>query len=238
VLADALEHCVDEVVQHCGRWLSTHDTNAGERRGVELFSQRGKHHVGSSALPKKIRANHALISRHPRKPAVGMAEIWYRGQSSTVAPSKPGGSIHDFGDGMYLTDSREVAEQYARTRVAYGGGQPEVFTINIERGELGNVLDLNSDPRWQQFLRNPQVPGRPELTPENLIKMANENYGRFFEHFVRENKIRIKEYDAVIGPEFVRGGSQLAILHKDGRPSPLAIKIRGRLRPVDSPGRR
>jgi hypothetical protein len=62
--------------------------------------------------------------------------------------------------------------------------------------------------------------------------MANENYGRFFEQFVRVNKIRIKEYDAVIGPECVRGGSQLAILHEDGRPSPLAIKIRGRLRPV------
>jgi hypothetical protein len=162
-----------------------------------------------------------------------MAEIWYRGQSTTVAPSKPGGAIHDFGDGMYLTDSREVAEMYARTRVAEGGGQAEVLTINIERSELGRVLDLNNDPRWQQFLRHPQVPGRPDLTPENLIKMANENYGRFFEQFVRENKIRINEYDAVIGAEFVRGGSQLAILHKDGLPSPLAIKIRGRLRPVD-----
>jgi len=161
-----------------------------------------------------------------------MAEIWYRGQSNTVAPSKPGGSIHDFGDGMYLTDSREVAEQYARTRVAYGGGQPEVLSINIERSELGRVLDLNSDPRWQQFLRTPQVPGNPDMTPEKLIRMANENYGRFFEQFVRANKIRIKEYDAVIGPEFVRGGSQLAILHEDGRPSSLAIKIRSRLRPV------
>ncbi len=151
-----------------------------------------------------------------------MAEIWYRGQSNTVAPSEPGGSIHDFGDGMYLTDSREVAEQYARTRVEDGGGQPEVLTINIERSELGKVLDLSSDPRWQRFLSHPQVPGRPDLTPENLIKMANENYGRFFEQFVRKNKIRIKEYDAVIGPEFVRGGTQLAILHKNDGPSPLA----------------
>ena len=40
------------------------------------------------------------------------------------------------------------------------------------------------------------------------------------------------ENNAVIGPGYVRGGSQLAMLHEDGGPSPLAIKIRGRLQPV------
>jgi hypothetical protein len=138
---------------------------------------------------------------------------------------------------LYLTDSKAVAELYAKTRVALGGGQPRVLTIEITRAELGRVLDLNSDPRWPQFLRAPQIPRRPDLTPENLIRRANENYSRFFDQFVAQNKIPIEEYNAVIGPEFVRGATQLAVLHKNGQPSRLSIEIRTRLRPVDGPHR-
>ncbi len=163
-----------------------------------------------------------------------MAETWYRGQSTTVEPSSPGGSIHDFGDGVYLTNSKAVAELYAQTRVAHGGGQPEVLTITLGRNELGRVLDLNVDPRWQQFLRTPQIPNKPDTAPENLIRMANENYGRFFEQFTRQNNIRLQNYEAVIGPEFVRGGTQLCILNRNGQASPLGLQIRARLQPVQS----
>ncbi len=163
-----------------------------------------------------------------------MAETWYRGQSTTVEPSSPGGSIHDFGDGVYLTNSKAVAELYAQTRVAHGGGQPEVLTITLGRNELGRVLDLNVDPRWQQFLRTPQIPNKPDTAPENLIRMANENYGRFFEQFTRQNNIRLQNYEAVIGPEFVRGGTQLCILNRNGQVSPLGLQIRARLQPVQS----
>ncbi|MBI3681949.1 MAG: hypothetical protein HY235_16325 [Acidobacteria bacterium] len=158
-----------------------------------------------------------------------MAETWYRGQSSSVAPAQPGGHIHDFGDGMYLTNSLSMAEEYARTRTANGGGAAEVLTVTLERAELGRLLDLNSDPRWQQFLRRQQLPG---VTTEQLIRQANENYGRFFDGFVQENNIRIQDYDAVIGPEFVRNGTQLCIRHRGGQPSQLAVQVRGRLQPV------
>jgi hypothetical protein len=163
-----------------------------------------------------------------------MGDTWYRGQSSTVAPSKAGGSIHDFGDGTYLTNSKEVAETYASTR-AKSGGQAQVLTIHLERADLGRVLDLHKDPRWERFLQKPLVPNLPHTTPERLIKGANENYGRFFMDFVRQNNISLKNYDAVIGPEFVRGGSQLCLLHRDGQPSALAVQIRLRLQPVGAP---
>jgi hypothetical protein len=164
-----------------------------------------------------------------------MGEMWFRGQSSVLAPSSPGGSIHDFGDGMYLTDSRQVAELYAETRVSKGGGKAEVLMIRLERSELGRVLDLDKDPRWERFLKTPQVPKLPHTTPANLIKLANENYGRLFQEFVRSNRIQLQHYDAVIGPEYVRGGSQLCILHRDGKPSSLNIQLRARLQPVGTP---
>ncbi len=162
-----------------------------------------------------------------------MGETWYRGQSSSVPPSRPGGAIHDFGDGVYLTSSKDVAQRYADTRVSQGGGQPQVFQIQIERTELGKVLDLNNDPRWTRFLRQPAIPGMANRTPEDLIRMANENYGRFFEQFVQQNNIRIQDYDAVVGPEFVRGGSQLCILNRNGQPSVLATRISARFQPIE-----
>jgi hypothetical protein len=65
---------------------------------------------------------------------------------------------------MYLSNLQDVAEQYAKTRVANGSGQPEVLTVKIERAELGRLLDLNSYS-WRQFLRKPsplaiQIRGR------------------------------------------------------------------------------
>lgn len=150
-----------------------------------------------------------------------------------MVPSKPGGAIYDFGDGVYLTSSKDVAELYARTRVSGGGGQPQVLKVEIDRAELGRVLDLSNDPRWNRFLRQPAIPGMPDRTPEALIRMANENYGRFFEQFIQQNNIRIQEYDAVIGPEFVRGGSQLCMLNRNGQPSPLAARISTRLQPIE-----
>lgn len=129
-----------------------------------------------------------------------------------------------------------MAERYATTRVSEGGGQPEVLMVELERSELGRVLDLTLDPRWQQYLRTPQIPGRANTTPESLIRLANENYSRFFEDFIAQNKIRVQDYNVVIGPEFVRGGSQLCILHRDGQPSQLAIEIRARLQPALRPG--
>jgi len=40
-----------------------------------------------------------------------MAEqTWFRGEAVGGPVSTPGGSIHDFGDGMYLTSRLDVAQ--------------------------------------------------------------------------------------------------------------------------------
>ncbi|MBZ5625148.1 MAG: hypothetical protein LAQ69_41565 [Acidobacteriia bacterium] len=77
------------------------------------------------------------------------------------------------------------------------------------------VLDLRTDARWLKY----EAPMKP------LLKIQ-QNYANAFENFVKVNKINMTEYDAVIGPEYVRGGTQMAILHKGGRTSPLAQMLR------------
>ena len=153
--------------------------------------------------------------------------------------SKPGGSLHDFGDGLYFTNSKEVAEQYASTRVMAGGGSPQLFHIILPRGHLGRVLDLTADSRWEKFIMQPY--GRdPNQTLLSVIvnprkganSTRNEMYSRFFQIFAEQHKIDLRKIDAVIGPEYVRGGLQMGILHKDGAPSKLAQDVRMSLRPL------
>lgn len=160
-----------------------------------------------------------------------MSEIWYRGESTIVAPAKPGAYLHDFGDGVYFTDSVAVAKEYAELRVSEDGGEPRVLALNIERVQLGKLLDLNNDTRWLKYLKTPIVP--KGLTPEQIIRTAgNENYSRFFSAFVAEHKINLKDFNAVLGPELVRGGNQLCVLHVGDKPSALSETLRRLFRPL------
>ena len=155
--------------------------------------------------------------------------IWYRGEMEGGDRSAPGGSIHDFGDGLYFTDSLAVARLYASTR-AYG--RPDLqrlYTVSIDDGELGSVLDLRTDTNWLQYLNSPAGPG---LTILSLIRMANENYGRCFDNFVNLNGINMLQYSTVIGGEYVRGGNQLCILHNNGLGQQFQNAIRARFQPA------
>jgi hypothetical protein len=143
----------------------------------------------------------AVIQRTP--------ETWYRGEAVGVGPAKPGAHLHDFGDGLYLTDSPQVAGQYAVTRAGDKPLTARTLSVTMEPERLGRVLDLTKDTRWQAFLKSRATP--QSLTNEELIRLANENYAPLFEDFVKVNKIPLDTYDAVKGPEFVRGGTQLCI---------------------------
>jgi len=159
-----------------------------------------------------------------------MLETWFRGQSTKVAPAKPGACLHDFGDGLYFADSKDVAIRYAQMRVSEGGGEMQVLTMSVERTELGKVLDLSANANWDKFMKAPAFPGGP--THEALIRMANENYGRLFDAFLKAEKIDLREFDGVIGPEFVRGGRQLCILDVRGQRTPRAEQLLRSMRPV------
>jgi hypothetical protein len=158
--------------------------------------------------------------------------LWYRGESTNAPPAKAGGHLHDFGEAVYFTSQKAVAEKYADVRVHTSGGTVKVYEVAIQRAELGRVLDLTNDPRWRSFMNTPLIPGRMDRTPEKLIRLANENYASFFQQFLQRHKIDIRQYDAVVGPEFVRGGNQLALLHKNGQPSQIAVRIRAAMVPV------
>jgi hypothetical protein len=156
---------------------------------------------------------------------MGGDQVWYRGEAEGGSVSKPGGgAIHDLGDGVYYTSDREVAKTYADTRAADLGGRQfaRAYQVSIDVSRL-RVLDLTKDLRWNTYLQS-----RPagSLTVEQMIRLANENYGRFFESFLAQNKIDLRSYDAVIGPEFVRGNNQLCVLLKNGKQTDLHRTIR------------
>ena len=143
--------------------------------------------------------------------------------------------IHDFGDGVYFTSDFDVAKQYAELRQKGPDSKAMIFEVKIDLGRA-NVWDLRKDPRWQEFLRD----GPGSMSHEQIIRLANENYGRMFENFVKTNKLeaRLLAADVVIGPEYVRGGVQLCIRHRNGQPSELAASTLPQMRLVWQNGKK
>lgn len=158
---------------------------------------------------------------------------WFRGQSSNHQPAKPGQYQMDYGDGLYLTSEKGVAEIYAAKRVAEKGGTPIITQAVIKPGEIGRVLDLTTDLRWQKFLDTPMVKGNNATRPAVLMRIQQNNYA-LFKEFLRQNNINIAEYNAVKGPELTHGGVQLAILHQNGVETKLGATIRARLVPIST----
>ncbi|HEY2015838.1 MAG TPA: hypothetical protein VGH38_20185 [Bryobacteraceae bacterium] len=150
-----------------------------------------------------------------------MSETWYRGEAVDDTPATPGSTAaHDLGDGMYLTDTQTSARAYAQLRSTDPDAQ-RVYAVSVDRSSL-RVLDLTTDARWRQHVK----------PVEGLIKQANENYGRTFESFVKAYKIDLAQYDAVIGMDYVRGGKQMCLLYKGGKPTQLHVRIRQTFRPM------
>ena len=158
-------------------------------------------------------------------------ERWFRGEAVGVEPSRPGGDLHDYGDGFYLTDREDVANVYAQKR-SFDPSKYRILTATIDRSSLGNVLDLTMDSRWQLFMT--ETKSMRGVTRLSLATTVHERFGQIFDEFIRTNKIDLNMYDAVIGPEYNLGGKQLCILHKNGAFSPLALRLKALLRPVSS----
>jgi hypothetical protein len=120
---------------------------------------------------------------------------------------------HDYNNGLYLTRQRWLAEEYARLRSGETGGRPLVYEAEISRNLLGRILDLESGQAaqdWHAFLGSEYVPGktwRSLLPPEN----ANRNYWTVFRAFLEKTGRKLDDYDTIIGPEYVRVGSQICV---------------------------
>jgi hypothetical protein len=151
-------------------------------------------------------------------------EIWYRGEGVGVPRTTPGSTDpHDIGDGYYLTDNFESAKAYANLR-AFDSADQRLFSVKINRSSL-RILDLTNNRAWQEFVK----PIEPLLRGG-----APKNYGQILANFINANKIYLNQYDAVIGLDYLRGGKQMSILLKGGKPSPLEVSIRGRIQPLTS----
>lgn len=156
-------------------------------------------------------------------------ETWYRGEAVGVDPATHGGVTHDLKDGMYFADTESVAGTYAAERAPRLQDR-RVFIVSIDRGSM-RILDLTTHPGWQKLMRTKLFNGD---TPEAMLmrQPAAQEYEKFFDSFLQTNKIDLNSYDAVIGPEFRNGGKQMVILHKNGKPSQLHVRIRKMFRPL------
>jgi hypothetical protein len=158
-------------------------------------------------------------------------EVWYRGEGVGVPPARPGGHLHDFGDGLYFSDTIEVAEVYARRRADALKNQ-RVYLVAFPQAKLGPVLDLTKDLRWSEFMLDRSDKNLLGKSRREYLAIKQELYGQFFQEFLAKHKINILDYNAVIGPEYNLGGKQLAILHKNGRPTSLQGTFRSMFRPA------
>lgn len=154
-----------------------------------------------------------------------MSETWYRGESVSVTPAKAGGVVNDIGDGMYLTDKLQVAQQYAQERAPLPEDR-RVYAVRVDGSEM-RVLDLTKDPRWAKIL-NTSIPSQPGETFETMLRRqpSSQQYKNAFEGFLANNKINLNDYDAVIGYEYRSSGKQMCVLYKNGQPSPVQTKLR------------
>jgi hypothetical protein len=190
--------------------------------GNDIFFGSGKY-LPESVSGKQLLAHeltHTLQQKNGVQAKIIQRQIetWYRGEGTGVPPSSLGGAIHDFGDGLYLTNDPAVAKQYATTRAgSLAGSTPSVTVATFQRSLLGRILDLTTDLRWKQYLSE----GVGSYTNEGLIKLANEHYWKIFQGFLEKNNLKLDNFDSIIGPEFVRGGNQICI-----RNPAIAVSIR------------
>ncbi len=160
-------------------------------------------------------------------------QIWFRGEAVGVAASRAGGDVHDFDDGVYYTDSYDVAKSYAQMRSTQPGNE-RVYQVSVEMKNL-RVLDLTTHPEWAKLMKSPLSPLRSQTTEEFLrTAPASQNYNGIFRMFLKNAKLDLKDFDAVIGPEFIRGGKQMCLLHKEGVPSAVANNLKSIRVPVNS----
>jgi hypothetical protein len=184
---------------------------AASSRNGPVFprEQQGARHL--APMNKSSSAYNSASGQAPQE--LRMPETWYRGESPKLAPSKPGGSLHDLGDGMYLTDSEQVAWKYAKSRADGEHKDYRVLQVSVDRKSLGRVLDLSKDPGWQKFMKQPMFPGHthPSLQKSRLdyVKGQNELYGQFFREYLQANKLNINAYEPSSRPNTCAAATSL-----------------------------
>jgi hypothetical protein len=161
--------------------------------------------------------------------------VWFRGLVDTVRPSAPGEHYHDFGDGIYFTDTYQVAVNYAEKRAEKASGDKLVYEVRFDTKGL-EIWDLRKDTEYQKFLKQ----GGASVKNEDAMRMSTKGYSEMFQFYIKSNKLeaKLQRTDIIIGPEYFQGGMQMCILHKNGQPTRLAALVLSQFRLIWKNGKK
>jgi hypothetical protein len=126
--------------------------------------------------------------------------------------------IHDLGPGTYWSYDREEAVAFAQMRSADAqreepGTAGILLRSEVPSTELGRVFDFynNSALRseWEAYVA--RQPGGFFVLAGGSAQMYNGH----FENWLHTRGARLQDFDVIVGPDYIHGGSQICIRDQD-----------------------
>lgn len=191
-----LAHELVHVVQHRSFAASTNRRLLSDRNdAAERQADALAHGVaaGSRASAWSPAAPSSILSLAP--------STWYRGFAVGVPSVDDGKVVHDLGGGVYFTDTPDVAHQYASLRSGGNQAIERVVTGTVDPHSLGPVYDLREDAKFMEYYNHLRTTG----------PVSGERYRNLAESVLKTSGKKIEDFAVIIGPEGIRGGTQMVI---------------------------
>lgn len=158
----------------------------------------------ADAIARQFFSASAVASWSPVAPVsqISLAPAtWYRGFAVGVPPALDGKVVHDLGGGVYFTDTPEVAQLYASIRASGNTAAERVVGGALDPHSLGAVYDLREDAFFMGLFTHLRKGG----------PVSGERYRPLVDAAFRRQGKKIDDFAVIIGPEGVRGGTQMVI---------------------------
>ncbi len=145
--------------------------------------------------------------------AEGQPAVLYRG---TTYRWMAGGSsdIHDLGPGTYWSYEREQGVRFAQMRSSEAqrdepGTVGLLLQSEVAPSDLGRVFDFYNNPtlrrEWEAFVS--RQPGGDFVLRGGSAQMYNAH----FENWLSTRGMQLQNFDVIVGPDYIHGGSQVCI---------------------------
>ena len=143
----------------------------------------------------------------------GQPVVVYRGTTYRFIEGRSR-MVHDLGDGTYWTYEMSQGVRFAQLRRAQvqsvePGAPGVVLRAEVHPAELGRVMDFYNNPalrgEWEAFVRS-QPGGRYVLQGG-----PSEIYNGHLQNWLQSRGIRLQDFDVIVGPDYIHGGSQICI---------------------------
>jgi hypothetical protein len=137
-------------------------------------------------------------------------------------------SVHDLGEGVYMSQDRSLAQKYAAERAKeLRPSQPEirgiVYHVPLQRDDLkdATVFDFYSGPNRAKWDAHLDKLAQHDILKPIVARLREgrgqaENYNSLFEDFMHEQGLEPGSFDIIIGPEY-RGGDKPQVCMKSAR---------------------